>query len=423
MMLAFAGFSLVTATVFGLYAIVFMYAIEDAAFEAMLEQESAYQLRHHAVHGRWAEPREAWMVIHADPRSFPPDLKRPFDAEPWRTEFAGSDARHYHLTSLVAPAPAPRAWLVAEVGAHLIVRPMRNQVLLLLACTGVLIVAIALLLGYVLARRTTGPLTRLVGRIDSMSPDQLPTAFAQDYADDEVGVLARGLENLVGRVQAFIAREQEFTRDASHELRTPLAVILGATERLMTEPQLSDAGKRHLLHVRQSILQLEQTVATLLALAREQYIAIDGAGPARLLPVLERVIVEQGPLLEGKDGVSVDVEVPRDATIALPEPVLHILLSNLVGNAFSHCERGAVRVDVEGGRLRIANSGDASDPAARWREPKAFSKRDGSSGLGLGLSIVRRLSERHGIDLRIEDAQGRVIVSIASVAGPGPVAN
>ena len=411
-MLAFAGFTLVTATVFGFYAIVFMYAIEDASFDGMLEQEAAYQLRQHAAHGQWAEPREAWMTIHAQPRTFPHDLKRSFDAQPWRTEFPGSDARHYHLRQLVPPAPGPQAWLVAEVSAHLVVRPMRNQVLLLLACTGVLIVAIALLLGYALARRTTGPLSRLAGRIDAMSPGQLPVGFAQEYPDDEVGVLARGLENLVGRVQAFIEREQEFTRDASHELRTPLAVILGATERLMDEPRLSDAGRRHLGHVRQSVLQLEQTVSILLALAREQHSA-DGNAQARVLPVLERVIVEQAPLLDGRDDrVSVDVDVPRDTTIALPEPVLHILLSNLVGNAFSHTDRGSVRIDLAGARLRIANSADGSDPATRWREPKAFSKREGSSGLGLGLAIVRRLCERHRIELRIEDAQGWVMASV-----------
>jgi hypothetical protein len=94
LMLAFAGFTLVTAGVFGFLAIIFMYAIEDASFEAMLEQEAAYQLRQHAASGRWAEPREAWMTIHADPATFPEDLERPFAAEPWRTEFAGRDARH-----------------------------------------------------------------------------------------------------------------------------------------------------------------------------------------------------------------------------------------------------------------------------------------------------------------------------------------
>ena len=410
LMLAFAGFTCLTAAVFGLYAVVFMYAVEDSFFEAMLEQEAAVQLRQHAESGHWAPPRDAWISVHADPTSFPADLKAQFSAEPWRREFPGRNARHYHVKEIAPPTSGARVWLVAEVSAHLVVRPMRNKVLLLLACSGLLIVATALLAGYWLARRTTGPLSRLAARVDRMSPDQLPVDFAQDFPADEVGVLARGLQGLVRRVHAFITREQEFTRDVSHELRTPLAVILGAAERLATEPHLTDAGRQYLGHVRQSIAQLEQTVTSLLTLAREER-SVDHGEPVPILPVLERVIVEQSPLLDGKE-VTVEVEVGHRTRIALPAPVLHILLSNLIGNAFAHTTAGKVRVDLEHDRLRIANSGDATDPAARWQLQQAFSKRDGSSGFGLGFAIVRRLCDRHRIDLRIEHGDGTVIASI-----------
>jgi signal transduction histidine kinase len=197
-----------------------------------------------------------------------------------------------------------------------------------------------------------------------------------------------------------------------------LAVILGAAERLMVEPRLSDAGRRHLLHIRQSVVQLEQTVATLLALAREEHIDT-GDEPVLVLPVLERVIVEQAPLLDGKP-VEVAVEVPREARVALPAPVLRILLSNLVGNGFSHTQSGEVRIDVRQGRLRIANSADASEPVSRWREPRAFSKRAGSSGFGLGLSIVRRLGERYRIGLQVEEADGFVVASIPLAGAETP---
>ena len=411
LMLAFAGFALFTVALFGLYAVVFMYAVEDAFFEAMLEQEVAAQLRQHAASGQWAEPRDAAMRIYADSASFPDDLKAQHDAEPQRREFSGRDARHYHLKRIDPPAPAAPAWLVAEVSGQLVVRPMRDQVFLLLAGSGLLILAMALLTGYWLARRTAGPLSRLVAVVDDMSPARLPRGFAHALQDHEVGILARGLEALAGRIDAFIAREQEFTRDASHELRTPLAVIRSAAERLMAEPGLSEAGRQHVGHMRQSALQLEQTVTTLLSLAREDQPGGTSA-PVHILPILERVIVEQSPLLEGKQ-VAVDVQMPSDIRLALPAPVLQILLSNLIGNAFAHTDAGEVRIDVDRGRLRIANSGDGSDPALRWQRQQPFSKREGSSGFGLGLAIVRRLCDRYAIDLRIDSAHDKAIASIA----------
>jgi hypothetical protein len=66
--------------------------------------------------------------------------------------------------------------------------------------------------------------------------------------------------------------------------------------------------------------------------------------------------------------------------LPVPTPVLHILLSNLVGNAFAHSEAGEVRIDVEGGRLRIANSGGGIDPALRGQLQQPFVKREGSAG-------------------------------------------
>jgi len=411
LMVAFAGFALFTAALFGLYAIAFMYAVEDAFFETMLEQEVGAQLRQHAASGQWAEPRDAAMRIYPDTASFPDDLEALHDAEPQRREFPGRDARHYHLKRISPPAPASPAWLVAEVSGQLVVRPMRDRVFLLLACSGLLIVVMALLTGYWLARRTAGPLSRLVALVDDMSPARLPRDFAHAFQDHEVGILARGLEALAGRIDAFIAREQEFTRDASHELRTPLAVIRSAAERLMTEPGLSDVGRQHVGHMRQSALQLEQTVTTLLSLARE-----DQPGgtvePVAVLPILERVIVEQSPLLEGKE-VVVEVQVPQGARLALPAPVLQILLSNLIGNAFAHTDAGDVRIDVDHGRLRIANSGDGIDTALRWQLHQPFSKRGGSGGFGLGLAIVRRLCDRYAIDLRIESVDEKAIASIA----------
>lgn len=400
LMLVFAVFALAVASLFGLYVAVFVYSVEDRFFDAMLEQEAQQQLDQRADRGTWSPPRNAFMTIHDSPATFPSDLKATFDAEPWRREIAGTQGRHYHLRPVQPEGAATPGWLVAEVSQQLVVRPMRSQILALLAWSGLAVVMVAVLAGAWLARRTTRPLSRLAALVDEMAPDRLPVGFAGDFPDDEVGVLARGVEDLSGRVRAFIAREHAFTRDASHELRTPLAVIRSATEQLASEPGLSVRGRQQLEHVQHSARQLEQTVITLLTLAREENVDQE-ATPQPVLPMLEQVVVEQASLLEGKP-VQVRVDVPASACLAVPGPVLHMLLANLIGNAFAHTRAGEVYIDVAAGRLRVRNTAPAGDPDAIMRP---FTKGEGSAGFGLGLAIVKRLCDRFSIDLRIEGTE------------------
>ncbi|MCR6702092.1 MAG: HAMP domain-containing histidine kinase [Dokdonella sp.] len=400
---AFAVLTLGVAGLFAFYAIVFVYMVEDRFFVTQLEDEAAHLVRAQAASGHWPAPRGAHLALHTDSAAFPADLREPFTAEPWRREFPGRDGRHYHLLQLTGADGRP-AWLVAEVGDRLVVRPMRQRIFALLAWSGAIVLALALLLGVWIARRTSRPLAELADVVAALQPGELPDRLPAARGDDEIGTLTRGLEALIGRVRTFVAREQEFTRDASHELRTPLAVIRSAGERLAAEARLDDAQRRHLDHIRLSAAQLEQTVTTLLALAREQ--PLEAAGPTRLLPLIERVIVEQAPLI-GERPIEVDLHVPSTATASHPPAVLQIVLSNLIGNAFAHTEHGRVRIDVADGSLRIANRGHAIDDALRAALHVPFTRREGSAGFGLGLAIVQRLCDRHAIGLTIvHDADG-----------------
>ena len=421
LMIAVAGFVLFTAALFGLYAMAFMYSVEDSFINTTLAQEAAALERQHARDGVWGEPRDAAMRLYRDTASLPDDLRAQYQAEPQRHEFSGRDGRHYHVLPIDPVQPAARVWLVAEVSAQLVVRPMRTRALTLLAASGLVIVVLALTIGLLIARRTAGPLARLAALVDATTPDSLPRGVAAGFHDDEVGTLARGIDALIGRIDAFVSREREFTRDASHELRTPLAVIRSAAERLSADAGLDAAARERVGHIRQSALQLEQTVTTLLALAREEQRGHTAAERVALLPLLERVVIEQSPLLAGKP-VTVDVSVPADVRVALPAPVLNILLANLVGNAFAHTHAGLVRIDVENDRLRVANSRDGADPARRWRAPRPFDRGEGSAGYGLGLVILRRLCDRYGVDLRIDAADDGVVASVGLLTASAPAA-
>lgn len=69
-------------------------------------------------------------------------------------------------------------------------------------------------------------------------------------------------------------------------------------------------------------------------------------------------------------------------------------------------------IDVQDNRLCITSSADGRDPAGRWESGQLFGKREGSTGFGLGLSILRRLCDRHAIDLKIESQGSKTVASI-----------
>lgn len=398
LMLAFALFTLFVAGLFGLYAISFMYAVEDSFLEATLAQEAAALQRQHATTGTWGTPREPWIRLHASAADFPDDLRQAHAEQPRRNEFAGEAGRHYHVLALRDATGATEAWLVGEVSTQLVVRPIRDDILALLAITAFILVLLALAVAAWLAHRTAGPLARLAGEMERLDPADPPRGLDRGFRNDEVGVLARGLQSLADRLRDFVAREREFTRDVSHELRTPLTVIRSASERLLARTDLDADARASARHLQQSAMQLQQTVELLLSLAREERLA--PSAPVRVLPVLERVIVDQSPLAEGR-AVELQIEVPEADTSDLPEAVLRSLLSNLVGNALAHGADGVVRITSQEGGLCIANpiAGDAS----------LGQRREDSPGFGLGLGIVRRLCERHGIVLDVRGQDGQVI--------------
>jgi signal transduction histidine kinase len=394
---AFLMLAAFVALLFSLFNFVFLYSVEDQVFARQLDEESARQREHWQRHGEFVAPLRDYMALHRSYESMPAAVRVPLLAEPRRREFSSDDGRHYHLAVLeLSPGPE-QAYLLAEVSQYLLVRPIRNRLLGFYAVSALAVLAVAGLIGYLLARRATAPLTRLVAVLDDVKPDSRPAPFAIAFPDNEIGRLAQSLEQALARVAAFVEREKSFSRDASHELRTPVAVIQSATE-LLARQAMPDAAQEHLRQIRSAALQMEQIISTLLALAREA--PATAHAPVMLLPILEKAIVQHATLLRGKD-VHLEVQVPAGTAVAVPAPVLSILLNNLIANAFHYTSAGVIDIAWRGNALEIRDTGPGIEPEVVERLGEPLVKGRSSTGFGLGLSIVKRLCDRFDVVLGI----------------------
>jgi signal transduction histidine kinase len=125
------------------------------------------------------------------------------------------------------------------------------------------------------------------------------------------------------------------------------------------------------------------------------------------------------PLVAGKP---VELRLVEEATLALHAParVFSVLLGNLLRNACNYTETGVVevRLTASGVTVRDTGVGMDADELERVFEPFVRVGDQRTEGSGIGLSIVRRLSERYGWPVRLESAPGRgttATISLPSV--------
>jgi signal transduction histidine kinase len=407
-----AGYTLLVATLFGGLAMLFVYEVEDQFFVTTLRAEAERQRLYRSAHGTWTAPALPFVSLYTQGQGLPADLARQRDALPHKNELEGDGGRHFHLLRLDADG----SLLVAEVSQQLVVRPLRQTLLAWLLASGLLAVLLALLLAALLARRTSAPLARLAQAVAGGRPDALPGSLAQGLVHDEVGELARHLDALHQRTREFIAREQAFTADAGHELRTPLAVLGLAIERLRQQAPL--AQQTMLASMQAALWHLQQTVELLLALAREDPLQAQ-AEAQPVLPVLEQTLLAHAPLLE-QQGVQIELDVDPRITRRWPAALTQLLVANLLANALAHARSPHIRIEADADRLALCNASDAP-PAALLAEGGAGRqpglKGPASGGQGLGLSIVRRLAERHGLSLTLSHEHGHTCATLTEPVG------
>lgn len=364
---------------------------------------------------------QGWRLIAARVRggNFQPE---PLDG--WTAPRVGSfaDVHPSGQAPGSVPLPTDRTNMDKELIMTVAVseRPIRetlHQLALWMGIISVVVWLLAALGGRWMCRRALAPVFRMADSARSLRRSASKTAIL-DVAPtrDELEDLGVAFNELLGDLRESLDRQQRFTGDASHQLRTPVAAMLASVDVALRQERSPAEYQRVLGVLRKRGGQLGQIIESLLFLARPEH--------ASVLP--EPECVDLGEWC--RSWLNSWAEHPRNADLRLdfaadPIPVrthpalLGQVLDNLIENACKYSEPGTpirvgVAADANGFVLTIEDQGCGIEDCDRDRVFEPFfrstqARWKGATGVGLGLTVARRLAGLLGGKLSVTSDFGK----------------
>jgi signal transduction histidine kinase len=266
--------------------------------------------------------------------------------------------------------------------------------------------------------RALRPVEQICGAVTAITSADLSQRVPEPGTGDEIGRLARTMNDMLARLDDSAARQRRFVADASHELRSPLTAIRTGLEVRLSHPDRAPWPQIARRAVRQS-LRLEQLIAELLVLAR----ADAGQLAARRQPVDLAALLADLRAATPAPGISIDLSVPPGTTTSGNPEDLSRMFRNLLDNAVLYaCHRVAIAAAAgpDGAVVEIADDGPGIPAEERERVFGRFvrldaSREHASRSAGLGLAIARQIAAAHGATIVLTDAEGggtRAVVTL-----------
>jgi two-component system OmpR family sensor kinase len=265
------------------------------------------------------------------------------------------------------------------------------------------IVALAVAVGtYPIIRRLTQRLDDLRMGVERWGEGDLSTRI-KESGSDELAFLAQRFNHAAERIETLIESHKSLLANASHELRSPLARIRMGLE--LMEPEGSAAFRQE---IQQNIAELDQLIDEILLASRLDARESD-IGTVELVDLTgltaEECARAGAELVPSEDGQALVVHGVSK--------LLRRAVRNLLENARRYSS-GPVTVELtrdgDDAVVRVRDRGPGVPPAERERIFEPFYRLAGASerhgGVGLGLALVRSITQRHHGSVRCEDQQG-----------------
>jgi heavy metal sensor kinase len=345
-----------------------------------------------------------------------PDEVKSFRDNP-RLHTMETDSGRVRLSNTLITDDAGRTYLL-EVGFPLKV-PMDdplNHFLKLLVWGVPIGLVVAIFAGRWMARFALAPLTRLATAaraIDVTNPrERLPVRGARD----ELDAVAISFNETLARIENVMGEMRQFSTALAHELRSPIAALRGEIE-LAAMKADGEASRQSAASQLEELDKLKRLIDQLLTLARAESGQIPLAHQRVDLGPVVQSVVEQVEAVAEDAGLTLTAEVIDQVAVNGDREWLERMLLNLLDNAFKFTGRGGrvlVRLTQQDEmaclEVRDTGVGMAADvvPHVMERFYRADPARSPAiQGVGLGLSLVKWIVDRHHGSIMIDSQPGR----------------
>ena len=260
------------------------------------------------------------------------------------------------------------------------------------------VLALAAILGWIVAGRVLRPLHRITAAARAASERNLSARVALRGPRDELHELAETFDEMLDRLQSAFDSQRRFIANASHELRTPLAVMRATVDVVLDNPDSNPEDLRDMAtDIRAAVDHADHLIGALLIVARNER-GLTVHDEVDLATVAEDVL-DSAALSDRR------VHATLEPAVISGDPVLvERLVANLVDNAYRYNTAAgdiwiATRTVARNSQLIVANTGTLISPADADRifEPfQRLNERASHDGFGLGLTIVASIAAVHG---------------------------
>lgn len=332
------------------------------------------------------------------------DTKKPAGLFSRLIHLAGEDLRFYAAEKWFSPDNG-RNWVNIQVAQG----PMHDNVLAdevldeLREGYGIPILGmlIALIIGVSWTiRLSLRPLIKLEHQAQNLRPGASNQKLAEDGVPSELVPLVNQMNNALTRLNEAYQQQKIFTDMAAHELRSPMAIIRAQAEQLPTSHEKSV--------LMLDIERMERLLGQLLQLQRSDSFVLRAEQKIDLVASVQLILAEIGSEIIAGGG-SVELAAPDGPVwINGDQSMIEIILRNLIDNAVN-AAGPQVQINCkvsESGSLTLCDNGPGLNADQYEIITERFYRTDQSrlNGVGLGLSIVKRLADAHLAPLSFDKA-------------------